>query len=74
MDLTYQVFQILPAHAPLGGWDVQEVPQLLELALWEGDRPCISVYNIPKDPLDTLLIYLSGQELLGQHQVLGFPE
>ena len=72
-EIPYQSLQILPAHASLGGWDVQEVAQFLEIALWEGDRPCLGVYNPPKDLLDALPISLTVKERLDRHLVLGFP-
>ena len=53
-ELPYQVLQILSDHARLGVRDVQEVSQLLEFALWEGNRPCLGVYDPTKDLLEIL--------------------
>ena len=72
-ELPYQGIQILPTHVLLGGWGVQEVLQLLDLALWESNHPCLGVYDPPENLPDALPVSLPGQELLDQNQVLGFP-
>ena len=66
-EIPYQALQVLPTHAPLGYRDVQEVPEFLELALWEGDRPRLGVGELPEDLIDALPISLPSQELLDQY-------
>ena len=53
-ELPYQELQFLPTHALLGDWYVQEVPEFLELALWDGYCTRLSVNDPPKDLLETL--------------------
>ena len=60
-----------PSCPCVAGWS--GCPGGLEIAIWEGNHPCLGVYDPPDDLLYTLPISLTGQELLDRHQVLGFP-
>ena len=59
-ELPYQVLQFLPTHMSLGDQEVQEVPEFLELMLWESDCPCLGVDDTPEDLLYALPTPLSG--------------
>ena len=72
-ELPYQALQFLLPHAPMGGRNVQEVPQFLELALWEGDCYRLGVNDLSEELLDALPVSFPGIELLYRHRVFGFP-
>ena len=48
-EFPYEALQFLPPHAPLGGRNVQEVSDFLELALWEGDHSYLGVDSQTED-------------------------
>ena len=66
-ELPHQALEVFPSHLPLGCWNGDQVLQLLEFELWEGDCTCLHVNDLPEDLLGTRPSPLYCQELLVTH-------
>ena len=71
-ELSHQVLQLLPADAPLRGWDGEELLQFLKFSLRKGYCTGFCVDCPPQNSLPKGPVAFPRLDLLHAHGVLGF--